>query len=92
MCTCHEPGASPNYIPKAYHVVVIKSLSLSLANTHIHTHAQSKDTTGYDEYVEGVEPDETASLERHIGEVGVASHDCSHGNKQMSVCVCVCCV
>ena len=73
-------------------MVVIKSLSLSLANTHIHTHAQSKDTTGYDEYVEGVEPDETASLERHIGEVGVASHDCSHGNKQMSVCVCVLCV
>ena len=31
---------------------------------------KSSDTTGYDEYVEGVEPDETASLETHIGEVG----------------------
>ena len=33
---------------------------------------QSSDTTGYDEYVEGVEPEETMSLETHIGEVGVA--------------------
>lgn len=41
------------------------SLSLSLA-------IQSGDTTGYDDYVEGVEPDETTSLETHIAEVGVA--------------------
>ena len=34
---------------------------------------QSSDTTGYDEYVEGVEAEETTSLETHIGEVGVAS-------------------
>ena len=33
---------------------------------------QSSDTSGYDEYVEGVEPDETASLETHIAEVGGA--------------------
>jgi hypothetical protein len=29
---------------------------------------KSRDTTGYDEYVEGVEPEETMSLETHIGE------------------------
>ena len=34
--------------------------------------AQSSDTAGYDEYVEGVEPEETASLETHIAEVGGA--------------------
>lgn len=38
----------------------------------VYSCVQSRDTAGYDEYVEGVEPDETASLETFIGEVGVA--------------------
>ena len=32
---------------------------------------QTSDTVGYDEYVEGVEPDETTSLETPIKEVRV---------------------
>jgi hypothetical protein len=40
---------------------------------------KSRDTTGYDEYVEGVEPEETMSLETHIGESLSCSPPEQHG-------------
>ena len=56
----------------------LRPLSTYIHNLYTHevewsTFLQTSDTVGYDEYVEGVEPDETTSLETPIKEVRV--HD-----------------
>ena len=73
------------------------SLPLSLSLTITSLGRKSSDTTGYDEYVEGVEPEETASLETHIGEVGKTITEPQHVQcvctvllGWTNVCLCVC--
>lgn len=58
-----------------YYYTYYKKLCVSQAYSDvfgcalIRTFLQTSDTVGYDEYVEGVEPDETTSLETPIKEV-----------------------
>lgn len=49
--------------------------------------SEGSDTSGYDEYVEGVEADETASLETPLTEVAITSlHRATRGQCMMLAC------
>lgn len=52
---------------------VASILAHTYVPTHVHLHIQGGDTSGYDEYIEGVEADETTSLETPIDEVELIS-------------------